>query len=131
VLTLEVTERDRLPVGAGAVVEALAGVAGVRVVLDDFGSGVRTLADLRDHLPGLSGIKLDAGFVAGLGVDRTATAVVVHLLGLARSLGLTVTAEGVESALQLRLLTELGCDRGQGWLWCPALPAAEFGRLLE
>jgi sensor c-di-GMP phosphodiesterase-like protein len=120
---VELTESQ--PVGADAVA-AVWGLAdaGVRIALDDFGTGVRTLADLVD-LP-VDVVKIDRRFVRGLGVDRTNTAVVDHLIRLARALELETVAEGVETRLQHRLLVEMGCDRGQGWLWSPALPAEAF-----
>jgi EAL domain-containing protein (putative c-di-GMP-specific phosphodiesterase class I) len=126
---IEVTEGLPLPVNARAIAEALVALGGVRLALDDFGTGVRTLADLMD-LP-VQVVKLDRKFVSGLGVDRTATAMVAHTIQLARTLGLETIAEGVETPLQLRLLREMGCDRGQGWLWSPALPAAQLRGLLS
>lgn len=125
---IEITEGLPLPVNARAVAHALVALGGVRLALDDFGTGVRTLADLMD-LP-VQVVKLDRRFITGLGVDRAATAMVAHVIQLARSLGLETIAEGVETQLQFRLLREMGCDRGQGWLWSPALPSEQLGRLL-
>jgi EAL domain-containing protein (putative c-di-GMP-specific phosphodiesterase class I) len=102
---------------------ALAGL-GVRIVLDDFGTGYCSLAYLR-RLP-VHGIKLAGAFSSGLGrsglAGHTDEAVLTALVHLGHTLDLGVTAEGVESAVQLERLRAIGCDLGQGWLL--GLPAA-------
>lgn len=89
--------------------------AGVRIYIDDFGVGYASLAWLR-RLP-VDGIKLDRSFLSGFPGDRQAVDVVSSVIGLAHRLDLEVTAEGVESMEQARLLAELGCDYLQGYLF--------------
>jgi EAL domain-containing protein (putative c-di-GMP-specific phosphodiesterase class I)/GGDEF domain-containing protein len=88
---------------------------GVSLALDDFGTGYSSLARLR-QLP-VDTVKVDRSFVEGLGDGDAATrAIVGTVVDLAHSLGMRVTAEGVETAGQLRALLELGCDEAQGFL---------------
>jgi EAL domain-containing protein (putative c-di-GMP-specific phosphodiesterase class I) len=97
------------------------GDAGVRAVIDDFGTGHSSIARLSE-LP-VSGVKIDKSFLAPLGVDPAATRIVAAIIDLAHAFGLTVTAEGVESPAALQVLTELGCDQAQGFLFGrPAAP---------
>jgi diguanylate cyclase (GGDEF)-like protein len=93
---------------------------GMTVALDDFGTGNSSLS-LVHRLP-LDALKIDRSFVSVLPGDATARALVSVVLGLARELGLSVTAEGVETAEQAALLRSMGCQRGQGYLWSPAVP---------
>lgn len=86
---------------------------GVRVVLDDFGTGYSSLAWLRDHP--LSSIKIDRGFISGIHDHHVHRAIVAGIIRMAKDLRCTVTAEGVETGEQLRLLQTLGCDRAQGF----------------
>lgn len=97
--------------------------AGVGVALDDFGAGHSALAWLR--LP-VSSIKLDRAFVAGLPHSATDTAIVRHLVALAKELGLAVLAEGVESPAQGECLIALGCEFAQGFAIAPPLTADEL-----
>ncbi|WP_222263015.1 EAL domain-containing protein [Modestobacter marinus] len=93
---------------------------GFRVAMDDFGTGYSSLAYLRD-LP-ISTLKLDRSFVADLTEQRDALAIVAWVVDLARTVGVAVVAEGVETAEHAALLQELGCVTAQGWLWGPARP---------
>jgi diguanylate cyclase (GGDEF)-like protein len=89
---------------------------GVRLVIDDFGTGYANLAYLRT-LP-VHGLKIDGTFVRPLehpGADRAGEAILSTMVSLAHTLGLSVTAEGVETAPQAQQLAALGCDVGQGW----------------
>jgi diguanylate cyclase (GGDEF)-like protein len=89
---------------------------GVRIVIDDFGIGYSNLAYLR-HLP-VHGLKLAGAFMAGIRApasDRVDEQIVETVIGLAHTLGMTVTAEGVENADQASRLAALGCDLAQGW----------------
>jgi diguanylate cyclase (GGDEF)-like protein len=97
---------------------------GIQLWVDDFGTGYSSLAYLR-RLP-LDGLKIDRAFVAGLLHEKGDRAIVSGTIHLAESFELTALAEGVETVEQARALADLGCARGQGFLWSHALPAAEF-----
>ncbi|AHY45671.1 GGDEF: diguanylate cyclase (GGDEF) domain [Rubrobacter radiotolerans] len=99
---------------------------GVGLVMDGYGTGGSSLSDLRD-LP-LDALKLDKTFVAGL--VRGETDVVRAIVELAHTLGLKVVAEGVESAHQLAVLRDLGCEGAQGPHISSPLEAEELDRLL-
>ena len=86
---------------------------GVRLALDDFGTGYSSLSYLR-RFP-FDRLKIDRSFVAELGMDADADAIVACILAMARSLRLAVTAEGVETGLQLQLLREMRCELVQGY----------------
>jgi c-di-GMP-specific phosphodiesterase len=119
---LEITESavmDNLELAKRLLLDL--GDAGVRAVIDDFGTGHSSIARLSE-LP-VSGVKIDKSFLAPLGVDPAATRIVAAIIDLAHAFGLTVTAEGVESPAALQVLTELGCDQAQGFLFGrPAAP---------
>jgi diguanylate cyclase (GGDEF)-like protein len=95
---------------------------GVELVIDDFGTGYSSLARL-SALP-ISTLKIDRGFVADLGREPRADAVVETIITLAHALHLTVTAEGIEEAAQAAHLTALGCSHGQGYLFGRPQPAS-------
>ncbi|MBI3752175.1 MAG: EAL domain-containing protein [Chloroflexi bacterium] len=132
-LELEITESsvmDRSEASLG-VLEQLRAI-GVRMVLDDFGTGYSSLAYLR-HLP-LDTIKIDRSFVTDLDVRDPNVGIVRAVVSLAHGLGVSVVAEGIETAEQARRLRELGCDLGQGYNWAhpadPSQTAAFIGHRL-
>ncbi|HEX2809581.1 MAG TPA: EAL domain-containing protein, partial [Kineosporiaceae bacterium] len=88
---------------------------GVRLVVDDFGTGFSALSHLRD-LP-VSGIKVDRSFTAGLGRDAQCDRIVEALTGLAQGLGVDIVAEGVETEDQRAVLAGIGCEHAQGYLF--------------
>ena len=101
---------------------------GVKVLLDDFGTGFSGLSHLR-RVP-IDGVKIDRSFIADILRDPDDLALTSAIIAMAHSLGITVVAEGVEKAGQYALLRERGCDQAQGyWLGQP-LPANEFFALL-
>ena len=102
---------------------------GVRIVLDDFGTGYSSLGWLKDHPH--DGIKIYAGLVNGLRDDAGGQAMVAAVIGMARALDSTVTAQGVDSDEQLSALRALGCERAQGVLLARPLPADEIVTLLR
>ena len=128
-LELEITESLAMSdsEATGVTLRALHEL-GVRLALDDFGTGYSSLASL-SQLP-LDVIKVDRSFVAGLRDSPVNLAIVRAVVGLAQGLGISVTAEGIEREDQLEALRELGCDRGQGFLFARPLPAAEAGAAL-
>jgi EAL domain-containing protein (putative c-di-GMP-specific phosphodiesterase class I) len=101
---------------------------GVRFAIDDFGTGYSSLSYLR-RFP-VDTLKIDRSFVEGLGTDAQALAIVRSIVALAKALNLSVTGEGVETAAQHAQLRELGCDRGQGYLFARPLVAADLVGLL-
>jgi EAL domain-containing protein (putative c-di-GMP-specific phosphodiesterase class I) len=101
---------------------------GIRVAIDDFGTGYSSLSYLK-RLP-VDTLKIDRSFVNGLGQDTQDTAIVDSVVALARTLQLSVTGEGVETVAQARHLRQLGCDRGQGFLYARPLPPLDMERLL-
>jgi diguanylate cyclase (GGDEF)-like protein len=102
--------------------------AGVRIALDDFGTGYATLSQLLSFH--LDKIKIDRSFVSQLDKSDQSLVIVRAILGLAKGLGLTTTAEGVEDAGELACLKANGCAQGQGYLFSKAIPAAEIPALL-
>ncbi|MER5269180.1 EAL domain-containing protein, partial [Actinosynnema sp. NPDC002837] len=101
---------------------------GIRFAVDDFGTGYSSLARLRD-LPAQI-IKVDRRFVSGVGNDRSDLAVARAVVDMARALGRTCVAEGVETATQFDVLRELGADAFQGWLFSRPVPAEDIRSLL-
>jgi diguanylate cyclase (GGDEF)-like protein len=114
ILTVEITE-DLVVDDLDAVTEVLQEVrrCGIRVAIDDFGSGYSALSYLRD-LP-IDEIKLDRSFVAPVSVDPRAAAVVSAVIDLAHDLDITVVAEGVEDPATASWLRDKRCDVGQGY----------------
>ncbi len=94
---------------------------GLHLAVDDFGTGYSSLTYLK-RFP-VESIKVDRSFVSGLGIDQEDTTIVEAVVKLGHSLGLQVVAEGVETPLQLSRLREIGCDRGQGYLFGRPRPA--------
>jgi diguanylate cyclase (GGDEF)-like protein/PAS domain S-box-containing protein len=101
---------------------------GVMLSIDDFGEGYSALNYLR-RLP-IHGLKLSQLFVSGVPGNRSDVAVCEAVSGIARSLGLGMVAEGVESEAQRRFLVEMGVPVGQGFLFAPGLRPDEFARRL-
>ena len=101
---------------------------GVGLSLDDFGTGYSSLSRLA-HLP-IRELKIDRSFMHDVETDPSARAIVTTVVRVGQSLNLTVVAEGVETDGQRDLLTELGCDVIQGFLYARALSPPAFGRWL-
>ncbi len=126
---LEITESVIIE-GAGEARDALDHVAalGVGIAIDDFGTGYSGLGYLK-RLP-IDTVKIDQSFVRDLTVDPDDAAIVTAIVAMARSLGLDVVAEGVETEEQLAELQRLGCHRAQGYLLARPMNAAAMTRLL-
>ncbi|MFF3779810.1 putative bifunctional diguanylate cyclase/phosphodiesterase [Streptomyces sp. NPDC001933] len=134
-LQLELTESAVMG-SAGQPIQALRSLSemGVRIAIDDFGTGYSNLAYL-SRLP-VSVLKLDGSFVRGFRYDDGAhpspadETIVEAMVQLAHRLGLTVTAECVETAGQAERLRRIGCDTGQGWLYSRAVAPERIGELI-
>lgn len=129
-LVLEVTEGILMdaPTQAAHILTTLA-ESGVRVAIDDFGTGYCSLAYLKS-LP-VSSLKIDRSFVTGLPEAAKDAAICRSVLGLARELGLSCTAEGIETPEQRQYLTENGCTYLQGYLEGRPVPAEQIAALLS
>jgi EAL domain-containing protein (putative c-di-GMP-specific phosphodiesterase class I) len=115
-IELEVTEQVMLDEGAAASRNLLQlRDAGFRIALDDFGTGYSSLSYLRQLA--VDKIKIDRSFVADLQQSRDARAIVAAIVTLGRAIGLTVSAEGVETVAQMEILLAAGCDQLQGFLF--------------
>ncbi|MCC6301383.1 MAG: EAL domain-containing protein [Gammaproteobacteria bacterium] len=102
---------------------------GVRLAIDDFGTGYSSLAYLK-HFP-IDVLKIDKSFIDDIPHQEDDKAITSAIVAMAHTLGFEVTAEGVETQEQLAFLRTQGCDRYQGYLVSPALPAEEFATLLR
>lgn len=124
-LLIEITESSLLDTHS-AVLEQLSAYqqAGVALALDDFGTGYSAFAYLQRYQ--MDYLKIDRSFVQGLAPDSRALQICHAIVRMAHALGIQVVAEGVETAEQARLLTELGCDYGQGFYWGRPVSAREF-----
>ncbi len=129
-LILEITETVVMDDGASssATLRELKAL-GVQLAIDDFGTGYSSLSYLR-RFP-VDVLKIDKAFVDGLGHDSEATAIVQAVITLAHTLGMSVVAEGIETAVQVAHLNALGCDAGQGYYFAKPLPSPAAGRLLS
>ncbi|MFI2427553.1 putative bifunctional diguanylate cyclase/phosphodiesterase [Streptomyces sp. NPDC018955] len=136
-LQLELTESAVMG-SSGRPIEALKALSdmGVRIAIDDFGTGYSNLAYL-SRLP-VSVLKLDGSFVRGFQYEERAAAppnpadevIVEAMVQLAHRLGLTVTAECVETSAQATRLRRIGCDTGQGWLYSRPVSPDRISELL-
>ena len=129
-LTLELTESAVITDGpqARANIQRLDGL-GVRLSIDDFGTGHAGFAYLNDFP--IDEIKIDRSFVSGVGISPDATAIVTSCIELAHALNVSVVAEGVETTEQLTHLTELGCDIVQGFYYSRPLSPDKLAVWLE
>ncbi len=129
-LELEITETLLLEKSAQvlATLHALRAL-GVRISMDDFGTGYSSLSYLRSFP--FDKIKIDQSFVRDLGANRESQAIIRSIVSLGKGLGVTITAEGVETEAELSCLRAEGCHEGQGFLFSKARPNAEIVGLLR
>jgi len=127
-LKLEITESVLLETAAAEGVLAELRELGFEMQLDDFGTGYSSLSALH-RLP-MQALKVDRAFVSRMEDGNAPTQLVRTIALMGRGLGLTVIAEGVETAAQLAEVRELGCDYAQGYLLSPPLPAQALRELL-
>jgi predicted signal transduction protein with EAL and GGDEF domain len=120
-LELEITEsllmsdKDR----NGAIMREL-NEMGIRISLDDFGKGFSSLSYLKDYT--FDKIKVDKDFVDQIGINPKAEAIIRAVACLGLDMQMSITVEGVESAEQVKVVTDLGCTDIQGWYYSKALP---------
>jgi EAL domain-containing protein (putative c-di-GMP-specific phosphodiesterase class I) len=129
-LDLEVTESVLMDRGSDVerMLRELAAM-GVSISLDDFGTGFSSLAYLK-RFP-VHKVKIDRGFVEGLGRDSDSEAIVAAIVAMSHALGKEVVAEGTETDEQISILHKLGCDMVQGYRIAKPLPAAEFSAFVK
>jgi diguanylate cyclase (GGDEF)-like protein len=127
-LELEITER--LLMSGDTVLPILSALSamGVRVSVDDFGTGYSSLSYLKRYP--LHNLKIDRSFVAGLPDHRDSIAITQAVVAMAHSLGMNVTAEGVETAEQAAFLRAIKCDKQQGYLYSRPVGASAYARSL-
>jgi diguanylate cyclase (GGDEF)-like protein len=103
--------------------------AGIEIALDDFGTGHSSLAYLQNIR--VNELKLDPSFIADISSNKLTHGIVDAVIRLAHALKLRVVAEGVETEDQRKMLTELGCDQLQGYLFTPAVPEEKLAGLIS
>ncbi|MFZ1287108.1 MAG: EAL domain-containing protein, partial [Candidatus Phosphoribacter sp.] len=128
-LTLEVSESafiedEEATAGTLAALSRL----GVKIAMDDFGTGYNSLLYL--HKYPAHTLKLDRTFVAGIGESADDEAICASIISLAAAVGAATVGEGVETMEQYAFLRSLGCQQGQGFLWSPAVPIDKLGAAL-
>jgi diguanylate cyclase (GGDEF)-like protein len=129
-LVLEVTENLTMQyVEHAAAIFCNLREIGVAISLDDFGTGYSSLGYLL-RFP-INTLKIDRSFVAGIEVSSERAAIVQTIITLGHNLGMSVVAEGIENIAQYQLLKAWDCDYGQGYLFSPAVGAADATRMLE
>jgi len=129
-LHLEITESSAMADLERSVetLRALKNV-GVHLDVDDFGTGYSSLSYI--HRFPVDSLKVDRSFVSGMSERPENMAIVRTVVDLARSLGLSVVVEGIETKEQLAFVRQLGCEYAQGWLFAKAMEAHEVERILE
>lgn len=129
-LELEVTESSLMEDSAAtlATLRTLREL-GVRIALDDFGTGYSSMSYLK-RMP-LTTLKIDRSFVTGLPCDRESDSIVRAILSMAKSLGISVTAEGVETLDQVRVLTAMDCDMLQGYYYSRPIIADQIAEVVN
>ena len=130
-LTFEITEDVFIARSGGMIASTIEFFRneGIRISLDDFGTGFASFQHLRDLE--FDELKLDTGFVSGLGRDPAAAVLVEGFLGIGRGLGVQIVAEGVETEAQRQQLLDMGCKVAQGYLFSPALELHEAKQRLQ
>ena len=129
-MSVEITEGLLLDADAG-ITDVLRRLHedGIGVAIDDFGTGYSSLSYL--HKFQIDCLKIDQSFTRNLQAERSAKALSESIIAMAHKLGLTVVAEGVETAEQLEFLVAAGCDFAQGYLFSHPVPPEEFDALLQ
>jgi EAL domain-containing protein (putative c-di-GMP-specific phosphodiesterase class I) len=129
-LEIEITE-STLVRNLDAAQDILGGLreAGVRIALDNFGTGYSSLYHLRNFK--MDKIKIDGSFIHAMLSEKEDAGIVRALVGLARGLGITVAAEGIQDSAQQASLILTGCEQGQGHLYSDAISAERTLDVIE
>ena len=129
-ITVEVTESGLIEdLSSASTILSTLRASGLQVAIDDFGTGYSSLAYLKS-LP-LDYLKIDSQLSQDITGSARGRVVVTSVIEMARSLGLSVVAEGVENEEQLALLAEAGCNVYQGFIFSPPISAEELGKLMR
>ncbi len=129
-LEIEITEGLLIDQSDDAIVSLeKISATGVSISLDDFGTGYSSLSYLK-QFP-IDVLKIDRSFVMDLQDNKDSLVIVEAIVGLAKNLGLSVTAEGIEEKWHADFLTERGCDEGQGYYFARPMPKEEMQQILE
>lgn len=128
-LTVELTERMLVDQESAGQLIALMRQQGIEVAIDDFGTGYCSLSYLETMQ--FDCLKIDRLFVEAIDTEAATNRVVLHIIEMARTLGLTLVAEGVETVAQANYLREQGVRYAQGWLYSKAVTADEINEFLS
>ncbi len=129
-LELEITESVLIKYNAEAIAKLTElGELGVKLAIDDFGTGYSSLSYLK-RLP-IHRLKIDKSFVRESHIDPDDAAIATAIIGMAKGLGIGVTAEGVENEEQLAFLKQAGCQIVQGYYFGTPLPADDLAKLVR
>jgi sensor c-di-GMP phosphodiesterase-like protein len=128
-IVLEATERSLMNAETASGVIGRLRAAGYTISIDNFGTGYSSLSHLQRF--DLDNLKIDRLFVEAIGADAPTSGEVLHIIDMARTLKLTVIAEGVETEEQARFLRNSGVPYAQGWLFAKALAPARFLAYLD
>ena len=102
---------------------------GAQIAIDDFGTGYSSLSYL--HQFPINTLKIDRSFVGDIRAERGEASIIDAIVAMARGLHLDLVAEGVENRTQLKYLQNQGCEEVQGYIFSPAVPAADLVELLR
>ena len=99
---------------------------GILISLDDFGTGYSSLSYLKEFQA--DQLKIDIAFIREISKSKSDQAIVKAIIAIAEALEMQTVAEGIEGMEQFELVSQMGCDVGQGFYWDQALPAEEIAR---
>jgi sensor c-di-GMP phosphodiesterase-like protein len=128
-IAIEATERGFVDAERANAVIAEMRSAGHSILIDDFGTGYSSLSYLQKLA--IDVIKIDKAFVDAINTESATSSVIVHIIAMAKQLGLKTVAEGIETEAQAEFLKTHGVDAGQGWYYSKPLTATQFRLFLE